>query len=108
ETAAVIVEPIQGEGGVQIPPPDYLAELQALCRQFGALLIVDEVQTGFCRTGKFFALEHSPTPITPNIMTMGKGIAGGFPSAAFAVSASVASRLGRDDLGGTYCGNPLG
>lgn len=107
-TAAVIVEPIQGEGGVQIPPGEWLAEVQALCRQHGALLIVDEVQTGFCRTGKFFALEHSPEPIEPNIMTLGKGIAGGFPFAAFAVSASVASRLGRDDHGGTYCGNPLG
>lgn len=107
-TAAVIVEPIQGEGGVQIPPPDYLAQVQALCRQHGTLLIVDEVQTGFCRTGKFFAIEHSPTPIEPNILTLGKGIAGGFPFAAFSVSASVARRLGRDDHGGTYCGNPLG
>ncbi|MEY4642861.1 MAG: hypothetical protein RLZZ227_2855 [Pseudomonadota bacterium] len=107
-TAAVIVEPIQGEGGVKIPPGNWLAEVQALCRQHGALLIVDEVQTGFCRTGKFFALEHSPEPIEPNIMTLGKGIAGGFPFAAFSVSASVASRLGRDDHGGTYCGNPLG
>ncbi len=108
ETAAVIVEPIQGEGGVQIPPEHYLAEVQALCRQHGVLLIVDEVQTGFCRTGKFFALEHSPVPIEPNIVTLGKGIAGGFPFAAFSVSASVAARLGRDDHGGTYCGNPLG
>jgi acetylornithine/N-succinyldiaminopimelate aminotransferase len=108
QTAAVIVEPVQGEGGVQIPPPDYLAEVQALCRQHGALLIIDEVQTGFCRTGKFFALEHSTTPIEPHILTMGKGIAGGFPFAAFAVSNSVAHRLGRDDHGGTYCGNPLG
>jgi acetylornithine/N-succinyldiaminopimelate aminotransferase len=108
ETAAVIVEPVQGEGGVQIPPAGYLAEVQALCRQYGTLLIVDEVQTGFCRTGKFFALEHSPTQIEPNILTLGKGIAGGFPFAAFSVSASVASRLGRDDHGGTYCGNPLG
>jgi len=108
ETAAVIVEPVQGEGGVQIPPAHYLADIQALCRQHGVLLIVDEVQTGFCRTGKFFALEHSPTPIEPNIMTLGKGIAGGFPFAAFSVSASVAARLGRDDHGGTYCGNPLG
>lgn len=108
ETAAVIVEPVQGEGGVQIPPGNYLAEVQSLCRQHGTLLIVDEVQTGFCRTGKFFAIEYSPTPVEPNIMTLGKGIAGGFPFAAFSVSASVAARLGRDDHGGTYCGNPLG
>jgi len=108
DTAAVIVEPVQGEGGVQIPPAAWLAELQALCRQHGALLIIDEVQTGFCRTGRFFALQHSPVPIEPDIMTMGKGIAGGFPFAAFAVSAEVAARVGHDDHGGTYCGNPLG
>jgi acetylornithine/N-succinyldiaminopimelate aminotransferase len=107
-TAAVIVEPVQGEGGVQIPHVHWLAQVQSLCRQHGTLLIVDEVQTGFCRTGKFFALQHSPESIEPNILTLGKGIAGGFPFAAFAVSASVASRLGRDDHGGTYCGNPFG
>jgi len=108
DTAALIVEPVQGEGGVQLPPADWLADLQALCRQHGALLIVDEVQTGFCRTGTFFALQHSRLPIEPDILTMGKGIAGGFPFAAFAVSAKVAASLGRDDHGGTYCGNPLG
>lgn len=107
-TAAVIVEPVQGEGGVRIPSADWLTTVQALCRQHGALLIVDEVQTGFCRTGRFFGLEHSTDPVTPHILTMGKGIAAGFPFAAFAVSASVASRLGHDDHGGTYCGNPLG
>jgi acetylornithine/N-succinyldiaminopimelate aminotransferase len=107
-TAAVIVEPVQGEGGVRIPPPHWLYDVQRLCQQHGALLIVDEIQTGFCRTGKFFALEHSPQPIAPDMLTMGKGIAGGFPFAAFAVSAAVAARLGKDDHGGTYCGNPLG
>lgn len=108
ETAAVIVEPVQGEGGVRIPGPDWLAAVQSLCRQHGALLIVDEVQTGFCRTGKFFGIEHSVEPVVPHFLTMGKGIAAGFPFAAFAVNASVASRLGPDDHGGTYCGNPLG
>jgi acetylornithine/N-succinyldiaminopimelate aminotransferase len=108
DAAALIVEPIQGEGGVQIPPANWLAELQALCRQRGTLLIVDEVQTGFCRTGRFFAHQHSTHLVEPDILTMGKGIAGGFPFAAFAVSAEVASGLGRDDHGGTYCGNPRG
>jgi acetylornithine/N-succinyldiaminopimelate aminotransferase len=107
-TAAVIVEPIQGEGGVRIPAPDYLAQVQALCQQHGALFIVDEIQTGYCRTGKFFALEHSPTPIAPDILTMAKGIAGGFPFAAFAVSVELNGRIEKDDHGGTYCGNPLG
>ena len=108
ETAAVIVEPVQGEGGVRIPPLEWLGEVQALCRQTGALLIVDEIQTGFCRTGKFFALEHSPTPIQPDFLTMAKGIAGGFPFAAFAVNEAVNARIQKDDHGGTYCGNPLG
>jgi acetylornithine/N-succinyldiaminopimelate aminotransferase len=102
------VEPIQGEGGVQIPPADYLFEVQKLCNKHGAIFIVDEVQTGFCRTGKFFALQHSDKEIQPDILTMGKGIAGGFPFAAFAVSAAVAGKFSKDDHGGTYCGNPLG
>lgn len=108
DTAAVIVEPVQGEGGVQIPPTDWLLGVQTLCRRHGALLIVDEVQTGFCRTGKFFALEHAGPQLAPDMLTLGKGIAGGFPFAAFAVSAQVAAQLERDDHGGTYCGNPLG
>lgn len=108
DTAAVIVEPIQGEGGVQIPPPNYLAEVQLLCRTHGALLIVDEVQTGFGRTGKLFALQHSLQHVEPDMLTLAKGIAGGFPFAAFAVTAEVRARLQKDDHGGTYCGNPLG
>lgn len=107
-TAAVIVEPVQGEGGVQIPPPDYLHDLQRLCRAHGALFIVDEVQTGFGRTGRLFALQHSPHPVAPDFLTLGKGIAGGFPFAAFAVSPAVNRLIEKDDHGGTYCGNPLG
>jgi acetylornithine/N-succinyldiaminopimelate aminotransferase len=107
-TAAVILEPIQGEGGVRIPAQEYLSKVSNLCREFGALLIVDEVQTGFCRTGKFFALDHSKLVQSPDILTMGKGIAGGFPFAAFAVSAEVDAKIQKGDHGGTYCGNPLG
>lgn len=107
-TAALIVEPVQGEGGVRIPPMDWLAKAEALCRQHGALLILDEVQTGFCRTGRFFAHQHSPQPVRADIITMAKGIAGGFPFAAFAVSESVYEGLQPDDHGGTYNGNPLG
>jgi len=107
ETAAVIVEPVQGEGGVQIPDPGWLAGVQAVCRKHGALLIIDEVQTGFCRTGALFAVNHSPVPIFPDLMTMAKGIAGGFPFAAFAVTDKVNGRISKDDHGGTYCGNPL-
>lgn len=108
ETAAVILEPVQGEGGVRIPPADYLGKVAALCKERGALLIVDEIQTGFCRTGRFFALQHGDVEVQPDLLTMGKGIAGGFPFAAFAVSSAVNARLAKGDHGGTYCGNPLG
>ena len=107
KTAAVILGPIQGEGGVRIPDDQYFASVALLCKERGVLLIIDEIQTGFCRTGKFFAIEHSKTSIAPDIMTMGKGIAGGFPFAAFAVSASVDKQLSKGDHGGTFCGNPL-
>ncbi len=107
KTAAVILGPIQGEGGVRIPDDEYFASVALLCKERGVLLIIDEIQTGFCRTGKFFAIEHSKTSIAPDIMTMGKGIAGGFPFAAFAVSASVDKQLSKGDHGGTFCGNPL-
>ncbi|PCI77739.1 MAG: aspartate aminotransferase family protein [SAR86 cluster bacterium] len=107
KTAAVILEPIQGEGGVRIPDEQYFASVALLCKERGVLLIIDEIQTGFCRTGKFFAIEHSPTSIAPDILTMGKGIAGGFPFAAFAVSESVDKQLNIGDHGGTFCGNPL-
>lgn len=107
-TAAVILEPIQGEGGVRIPIDNYLHEVSSLCQRHGVFLIVDEIQTGFCRTGKFFAIEHSASPVKADFMTMGKGLAGGFPIAAFAVSAQVANAIEKGDHGGTYCGNPLG
>lgn len=106
DVAAVIVEPVQGEGGVRPLPEGYLHSLAALCRQHGVLLIIDEVQTGFCRTGRFFAFEAEN--VVPDILTMGKGIAGGFPFAALAVSEPVAAALTKGDHGGTYCGNPLG
>jgi len=106
DTAAVIVEPIQGEAGVRIPDPGYLAEAYSLCKEHGVLLIIDEIQTGFFRTGPAFAcLEQN---VNPDIMTMAKGIAGGFPFGAVAVSEQVALRIEHGDHGGTYNGNPLG
>lgn len=104
--AAVILEPVQGEGGVRVPPSGYLSTVAALCKTHGTLLIADEVQTGFCRTGHFFAVNASA--ICPDILTMGKGIAGGFPFAALAMTDAVADRVTKGDHGGTYCGNPLG
>ena len=105
DVAAMIVEPVQGEGGVRIPAPDYLRQLSRLCRANGSLLVVDEVQTGFCRTGPLFAT--SAAGAEADFLTMAKGIAGGFPLGAFAMTEAVAARLEAGDHGGTYCGNPL-
>lgn len=108
KVAAVIVEPVQGEGGVRIPSSDYLCEVSRLCKQNGALLIIDEIQTGFCRTGKFFAVQHGDELFNIDILTLGKGIAGGFPFGAIAVSEELSKQFQKGDHGGTYCGNPLG
>ena len=104
--AAFILEPIQGEGGVHVPSGEYLKDAENLCRKNGTLLIVDEVQTGFCRTGPMFVTES--LDVQADFLTMAKGIAGGFPFGAFAMSERVTKRLETGDHGGTYCGNPLG
>jgi len=103
-TVAVMVEPIQGEAGVILPPAAYLSDLRALTREKNLLLIVDEVQTGIGRTGKNFAFEHAD--ILPDIVTLGKGLGGGVPlSAVMAVESACVFEPG--DQGGTYNGNPL-
>ncbi|MBN1381599.1 MAG: aspartate aminotransferase family protein [Deltaproteobacteria bacterium] len=104
--AAVILEPIQGEGGVQVPAEHYLEEVGSLCKENGSLLIVDEVQTGFGRCGTMFAV--SPMKVEVDFLTMAKGIAGGFPFGAFAMTEAVSEKIEIGDHGGTYCGNPLG
>lgn len=104
--AAVILEPIQGEGGVKLPGADYIREVSRLCRANGTLLIMDEVQTGFCRCGPMFVT--GSIDMTPDFLTMAKGIAGGYPFGAFAMTEEISARLDRGDHGGTYCGNPLG
>jgi len=106
DVAAVIVEPIQGEGGIIVPSDDYLVNLSRICNENDVFLILDEVQTGFLRTGTFFC--SSPFDIKADFMTMAKGLAGGFPFGAFAVSEKVAQKIEIGDHGGTYCGNPLG
>ncbi len=106
DVAAVILEPIQGEGGVQVPSENYLKEVGRLCKQNGSLLIIDEVQTGFCRCGPMFVIGQ--LGVEADFLTMAKGIAGGFPFGAFAMTEAVAGRLEPGDHGGTYCGNPLG
>jgi acetylornithine/N-succinyldiaminopimelate aminotransferase len=106
DVAAVILEPIQGEGGVNLPAEGYLEAVSALCKKNGSCLIVDEVQTGFCRTGPMFAIDG--LKVNPDFFTLAKGIAGGFPFGAFAMTEEVSMKLQKGDHGGTYCGNPLG
>jgi 4-aminobutyrate aminotransferase len=104
--AALIVEPVQGEGGFYIAPPAFLRELRALCDRHGILLIVDEVQSGFARTGKMFAIEHSG--VVPDLMTVAKSLAGGVPLSAVVGRADIMDAPLPGGLGGTYAGSPLG
>jgi 4-aminobutyrate aminotransferase/(S)-3-amino-2-methylpropionate transaminase len=104
--AAIIVEPVQGEGGFYVAPPLFLRELRALCDRHGILLIADEVQTGFARTGKMFAIEHSG--VVPDLMTVAKSLAGGVPLSAVIGRADIMDAPLPGGLGGTYAGSPLG
>jgi len=103
-TAAVMLEPIQGEAGVVVAPDDYVRALRALTRERGILMILDEVQTGIGRTGRFLGCQHAG--ITPDIVTLGKGLGGGVPLAALVAADSV-SCFEYGDQGGTFNGNPL-
>ncbi|MDO5647718.1 4-aminobutyrate--2-oxoglutarate transaminase [Paracoccus sp. (in: a-proteobacteria)] len=104
--AAIIVEPVQGEGGFYEVPTAFMAELRGLCDKHGMLLIADEVQTGFARTGKLFAMEHHG--VVADIVTMAKGLGGGLPISAVTGRAEVMDAPHPGGLGGTYAGNPLG
>jgi 4-aminobutyrate aminotransferase len=103
--AAIIIEPVQGEGGFYVAPFDFLRSLRALCDEHRILLIADEIQTGFARTGKMFALEHAG--IKADVVTMAKGLAGGLPLAAITGRADVMDASNPGGLGGTYAGNPV-
>ncbi|MDY6966391.1 MAG: acetylornithine transaminase [Halobacteriota archaeon] len=106
DTAAVILEPIQIEsGGIKIPSDDYLPAVREICDDFGVLLIFDEVQTGFGRTGKWFAKDHFK--VRPDIMTMAKALGGGFPIGAVGIVEDVAGKIERGDHAATFGGNPL-
>ncbi|HVK90575.1 MAG TPA: aspartate aminotransferase family protein [Mycoplana sp.] len=105
ETAAILIEPVQGEGGIRVVSNDFLRELRALCDEYGLLLILDEVQSGVGRTGKFFAYEWAG--ITPDIMAVAKGIGGGFPLGACLATAEAAAGMVAGTHGSTYGGNPL-
>jgi acetylornithine/N-succinyldiaminopimelate aminotransferase len=104
-TVAIMVEPIQGEGGVVTPKPDYLVRLRELCDRAKILLIVDEVQTGMGRTGKLFGYQH--TGIKPDIITLAKALGGGVPIGAMVAKAELAPSLGPGTHGSTFGGNPI-
>ncbi|WP_304459831.1 aspartate aminotransferase family protein, partial [Alicyclobacillus sendaiensis] len=106
QVAAVIVEPVQGEGGFVVPPADFLPKLRDLCRQHGILLVVDEVQTGFGRTGRMFATEYA-AGLEPDMVVMAKSMGGGLPISAVVGRADVMDAPKPGGLGGTYGGNPL-
>jgi 4-aminobutyrate aminotransferase / (S)-3-amino-2-methylpropionate transaminase / 5-aminovalerate transaminase len=103
--AAVIIEPIQGEGGFIVPPDGFLPGLAEFCRENGILFIADEIQSGFCRTGDWFACDYEG--VVPDLVTTAKGIAGGLPLAAVTGRAEVMDSVHVGGLGGTYGGNPV-
>ena len=103
--AAVLIEPIQGEGGFIVPPPGYLAQVADWCRAHDILFIADEIQTGFARTGDWFASDHEG--VVPDLVTTAKGMAGGLPLAAVTGRADVMDSVHVGGLGGTYGGNPV-
>lgn len=105
QVAAILLEPVQGEGGFNIAPDDFMQALRKLCDTHGILLITDEVQSGFARTGKLFAVEYYS--VKPDLITMAKSLAGGLPLSAVAGRAEVMDAPAPGGLGGTYAGNPL-
>jgi acetylornithine/LysW-gamma-L-lysine aminotransferase len=105
KTAAILVEPIQGEGGVRLPPAHYLAELREICDDKGILLIFDEVQTGFGRTGRLFASEH--WDVVPDIVCLGKAVAGGLPMGITIARSEIVSTLKVGEHSSTFGGSPL-
>jgi acetylornithine aminotransferase len=104
-TAAIVLEPIQGEGGVIVPPPGYLASARALADEHGALLILDEVQTGIGRTGAWFAHQHEG--VRPDVMTLAKGLGGGLPIGAVIAFGPAAALFTPGSHGSTFGGNPV-
>ena len=103
--AAVIIEPIQGEGGFIVPPDGFLPGLAEFCREHGIVFIADEIQSGFCRTGDWFASEHEG--VVPDLVTVAKGVAGGLPLAGVVGRAEIMDSVHAGGLGGTYGGNPV-
>lgn len=105
QVAAIIIEPVQGEGGFRIASPAFLQKLRKCCDEHGILLIADEIQSGFARTGKLFAIEHSD--IEPDLITVAKSLAGGFPLSGVIGKSDIMGQAKPGHLGGTYAGNPI-
>ncbi|EKS1847058.1 MULTISPECIES: 4-aminobutyrate--2-oxoglutarate transaminase [Cronobacter] len=105
EVAAIIIEPVQGEGGFYAASAEFMRQLRALCDKHGIVLIVDEIQSGFCRTGKTFAIEHAG--VEPDLITMAKSLAGGFPLSALVGKKALFDKALPGGLGGTYAGSPV-
>ncbi|WP_129661779.1 4-aminobutyrate--2-oxoglutarate transaminase [Rothia uropygialis] len=105
DVAAILIEPIQGEGGFIVPAEGFLPRLSEWARENGVVFIADEVQAGFCRTGKWFAVDHEG--VQPDLITLAKGIAGGMPLSAVTGRADLLDSVGPGGLGGTYGGNPV-
>ena len=103
--AAIVVEPVQGEGGFVVAPTEFLRGIRALCDEQGIVMVVDEVQTGFGRTGRMFAIEHAG--IEPDLIVLAKSIAGGLPLSAVLGKAEIMDAPGEGGVGGTYVGNPV-
>lgn len=103
DTAAIFVEPVIGEGGYVPAPPAYLQHLRKVCDQHGIVLVADEIQTGFGRTGKTFAIEHSG--VVPDVMTIAKGFANGMPISGIVTKKEILDAMPAGSLGGTYSGN---
>jgi 4-aminobutyrate aminotransferase-like enzyme len=106
ETAAMVIEPVLGEGGYIPAPASFLQGLDAICREHGILFVADEVQTGFGRTGTMFAIEQAG--VVPDVVVMAKGLASGFPISAIGASAELMAKWPKGSHGGTYGGNPIG
>ena len=104
-TAAILVEPVQGEGGVRAPSPDYLKGLRAICDEYGLLLVYDEVQSGMCRTGRLFA--HEWAGVAPDIMAVAKALGNGFPIGACLATEQAAAGMVAGTHGSTFGGNPM-
>src|SRR5204863_6593336 len=103
--AAIVIEPVQGEGGFVVAPKPFVEGVRRLCDEHGIVLVVDEVQTGFGRTGKFFAIEHYG--IEPDLLTVAKSIAAGLPLSGVIGKAEIMDAPGDSAIGGTYVGNPI-